>query len=197
LCDKKYREENKNRIAVKMKRYREENGNKISEVKKRWCEENKEQTASYKKQWYENNKENIALKNKHRYEENREQSLLRQKQWRDGNKEKIAQRDKRYLKTPTGKLIRKNASHRRRTITKQGDVTTVQLKQLLENSTHCFYCNNPLILNEIHIDHYIPLAKGGLHTISNLRVACKKCNLSKWDKMPKEFLNYLEKGKGM
>ena len=38
-----------------------------------------------------------------------------------------------------------------------------------------------------HLDHYIPLAKGGTHTDSNLVLLCFKCNLSKHDTLPDEW----------
>ncbi len=39
----------------------------------------------------------------------------------------------------------------------------------------CAYCNGPFE----HIDHVIPLARGGLHCLANLRPACRACNLRK------------------
>lgn len=33
--------------------------------------------------------------------------------------------------------------------------------------------------HEIHLDHVIPLSKGGTHTADNVKVACAPCNLRK------------------
>lgn len=44
----------------------------------------------------------------------------------------------------------------------------------------CAYCPAPWE----HLDHYIPLARGGSHTIANLVPACAACNLSKGAKLP-------------
>jgi 5-methylcytosine-specific restriction endonuclease McrA len=38
------------------------------------------------------------------------------------------------------------------------------------------------------VDHVIPLARGGLHCLSNLRPACRSCNASKGAKRPSELL---------
>ena len=35
----------------------------------------------------------------------------------------------------------------------------------------------------LHVDHIIPLAKGGLSEMSNLRTLCDRCNMGKSDKI--------------
>ncbi len=58
----------------------------------------------------------------------------------------------------------------------------------------CFYCNDGLFE---HLDHYIPLSKGGSHTMDNVRPSCSYCNLSKNAKLPEEWYKYLEKKKAI
>lgn len=173
---KQHYKENKETISSKKKQYREKNKEKLALKSKQYREENKERVSEIKKQWWKTNRENAIIKKKRYYETNKEVYSVKARIWRD---------------TLSGQVSAKNSRHKRRTITKQGDVTNEQLQTLLDNSTHCFYCNNPLVLNNVHIDHYIPLSKGGLHTISNLRIACQKCNLSKWNKMPEELAEWL------
>jgi len=43
----------------------------------------------------------------------------------------------------------------------------------------CHLCRLPVPIETFSLDHVIPLAKGGLHAASNLRVAHKRCNSSK------------------
>jgi len=52
---------------------------------------------------------------------------------------------------------------------------------------HCYYCRKNVALNEYHLDHVIPLSRGGSNDISNIVVSCAACNLSKRDKLPHEF----------
>jgi 5-methylcytosine-specific restriction endonuclease McrA len=43
----------------------------------------------------------------------------------------------------------------------------------------CVFCLKPLIRGKFHVDHHIPLARGGSNDRKNLRLLHKKCNLEK------------------
>lgn len=47
----------------------------------------------------------------------------------------------------------------------------------------CYWCRRVLQLNEISLDHIIPISKGGTHSETNLTVSCKPCNSSKGAKL--------------
>lgn len=55
----------------------------------------------------------------------------------------------------------------------------------------CFYCGRrvgrPPQLR-FHIDHFIPLSKGGTNDPENLVLSCQPCNNSKYSKLPWEFM---------
>jgi hypothetical protein len=48
----------------------------------------------------------------------------------------------------------------------------------------CIYCGGPFQ----HLDHFVPLSRGGAHGLSNLVPSCQLCNLRKHDKLPTEWL---------
>lgn len=50
----------------------------------------------------------------------------------------------------------------------------------------CLYCGEET--QDIHVDHIFPLSRGGPSELSNLTVACAKCNISKKDKTVGEWL---------
>lgn len=52
----------------------------------------------------------------------------------------------------------------------------------------CYWCGQPCKA-EYHIDHIVPLSKGGSNTADNICIACPPCNLSKGGQMPDEFLS--------
>jgi len=171
---KKYHNQNRDTLIEKSKRYRNENLEKCKESEKKYREDNPDK---------------VRLINKKKYEKNKINVLKKQKEYYEKNKTIILERNKHYRKTPIGKASRKNSHIKRRLSKKEGDVTTEQLLILQKTQTHCYWCGNPLKNKASHVDHYIPLSKGGKHTISNLVMACASCNLSKGAKMPEEFAN--------
>ena len=54
----------------------------------------------------------------------------------------------------------------------------------------CFYCGKIKVAKRriCHLEHLIPLSRGGLHTAHNIVLACAKCNLTKGRKLPNEFI---------
>lgn len=53
----------------------------------------------------------------------------------------------------------------------------------------CAYCETPLFGN-FHVDHIVPLVRGGSNAWSNLAIACPSCNCSKGDKSVEEFISW-------
>lgn len=54
----------------------------------------------------------------------------------------------------------------------------------------CYYCRLEFLISDLHIDHVIPLARGGPHAVSNLCTACPECNLSKNDTLPSRWTKH-------
>lgn len=60
-------------------------------------------------------------------------------------------------------------------------LTPKQIKSLL--SKPCYHCGSPAK----HIDHIIPVSKGGEHRLGNLGPMCADCNLRKGSKFYGQF----------
>lgn len=145
------------------------------ELKENNKEYRKEYQKEYHKKYQEQHEAELKIYYKKYYKKNREE-----------NKEKMTIYSKQYEKTDIGKAKRANINHKRRTITKQGDVTTKQILQLQKSKT-CYWCETSLKNKKVNIDHYIPISKGGLHTLSNLVASCSHCNKKKSSRNPLEF----------
>jgi len=94
-----------------------------------------------------------------------------QKKWRQNNLEVVALR-----------------AHKRRVSERLGGVYIIYKQELKKiYSSPCAYCAAP----SEHIDHIVPISRGGTHSIGNLTGACASCNLSKGAK----FITEWKKGK--
>lgn len=51
----------------------------------------------------------------------------------------------------------------------------------------CCYCGKSEQEEMLHIDHFIPVSKGGTHVLGNLVPACKTCNFSKRNHHPEDW----------
>jgi len=66
-----------------------------------------------------------------------------------------------------------------------------EINHLLLTYYHrCFYCHQKVIRGiNLHLDHRVPLKRGGKHHISNLVPSCQTCNLQKGILTDVEFMN--------
>ena len=65
--------------------------------------------------------------------------------------------------------------------------TAAEVQRILSRQgKRCVYCKASLA-HGYHVDHIIPLSKGGGNGPENLQCLCAPCNLSKSDKLPEVF----------
>lgn len=179
-------------MTIYKKDYYRKHEKKIRKRSAEWTRNNKDKAAKYGKLRRELNKEEIAQYMKKYNEDNKESYVLRSKAYYKENCEQIKTKVKAYARTPKGKEVARVARIRHRTAKLEGDVTPRELEILVESHDNfdgtyeCSYCHEGV--GKYHIDHIKPLAKGGLHTISNLTIACVSCNCSKGAKLLEEWV---------
>lgn len=59
----------------------------------------------------------------------------------------------------------------------------IMLKVVRRDGQMCQVCAKNVKDNELHLDHIIPVSRGGTSTSDNLRVLCAECNLKKSDSL--------------
>lgn len=103
-----------------------------------------------------------------------------------------AQRLAKYLRElPEGKNAYRSAVARAKS---KGALITLTLEEWQEicASEACHWCSATLHRSFRHIDHIVPLAKGGEHTKSNLVASCANCNQRRrWEQITKFIKNRL------
>jgi 5-methylcytosine-specific restriction endonuclease McrA len=56
----------------------------------------------------------------------------------------------------------------------------------------CCYCNRPVDAYSCHVDHKMPLKRGGSPGLDNLALPCSTCNSVKGQLTPEEFKDFLD-----
>lgn len=181
INDKLYYQKNKESHNKRTKKYYEENKEKVLKVCKEYREENKERISEYKKDWAKKNRVRKSEQEKHWRENNEKRNVEMKKKWYEKNRDRVY----------SNLLKRRSLKHFVR-------FEGIRRKELLDRDNwKCKRCgvqvhdrsvggneNRHLWDDErkAHIDHIIPISKGGDSTPNNLQVLCRTCNLSKNNK---------------
>ncbi len=60
-----------------------------------------------------------------------------------------------------------------------GSLTPKALVSLFAKAKRCAYCNKRMASRDKSLDHITPLSRGGMHSVLNAVVCCKRCNSRK------------------
>lgn len=134
---------------------------------------------------------------------NPDKKLAHDRAWREANRERVNEGARRYVAAHRDEINARNAEWRRLNPEKalaqvharrariEGAGGRYRLDDVVvmydQQGGCCFYCDTP-IGDEFHIDHFIPLSRGGSNWPENLVLACPTCNLRKHAQMPWEFM---------
>lgn len=124
--------------------------------------------ALLKADWIKNRDARLQYKR-----ENMERSKALAKQWRERNPNK----NREYV-----------AGRRARKLLAQGEYTAQDVARILTLQKFCCAeCRADTRRVGFHVDHIVPLAKGGSNNPSNLQILCPSCNSKKGAKDPYEW----------
>lgn len=145
-------------------------------------EANKEELRAFARKKYHDNIEDERLrsrvyhtKNKHKaneksslwYNKNKELKKKYSENWREQNKDKV-----------------KTYSAKRRALKLSTQVEVVDYATIYgRDEGICHLCGQFVEVGDVHMDHVIPLSKGGTHTYDNIKVSHSWCNLRKGAKI--------------
>lgn len=105
---------------------------------------------------------------------------------------------RKYAKSVKGRIAKHRADNKRRA--KKYNVhhewTNEQELQLLnESKGFCKICNKYIGIENLTLDHIIPISKvpiGAIYTIKDIQFICKNCNSSKSNKTKKDYSSYIK-----
>jgi 5-methylcytosine-specific restriction endonuclease McrA len=169
---KQWNLKNKERNTAKQALYREKNREKRRDYNAQYRKDNKQKILLSRKEYSIKNAKRISEKSRRDYFNNREHHLERTKEYQRKNP-----------------LMMKAVKHRRRArqAAADGSFTSLDVKEIYKlQKWKCGYCKTS-IKDGYHIDHIIPIVRGGTNFRSNIQLLCQRCNNQKCAKDPIDF----------
>lgn len=198
------------------KRFYNNNREEQCERSRRFKEENPPTAEEHdeikrkKRDWWAANREDIAQRRRERYWDEasgiRQRNIERCSKWVSDNGEAVCEKMRLYYRKNADKikarvrqyekenpektkiLGRVKANRRRaRLSTSSKHYTRHDVARIYEAQRRkCANCGTS-ISGGYHIDHKVPVAKGGDNSPGNIELLCPKCNYAKGAKMPHDF----------
>jgi 5-methylcytosine-specific restriction endonuclease McrA len=129
------------------------------------------------REWYKANRENLRMKSALYYQENRDRVLANVRNYVRANPDKV-------------RLLGRVKAHRRRIrLDAAGgeNYTRQDIERIYKLQRGCCAACKKKLNGKYHIDHRMPVAKGGNNTKENIDLLCPPCNQRKSAKLPHVF----------
>ena len=147
-------------------------GWKSAEQRRAYYKANREKAYNWRKSWKEANPEKVLENQKIYYQKHAEQERMRVGVWKKANPEKVN----------AYKATRKAIQN------KVNDIYTSDDKWLLAEFYSLAKLREEVLGFKWHVDHIVPLSKGGRHCLTNLQVVPEHWNLSKGNRNTDIFI---------
>lgn len=167
------------------KHYREHAEEERERGKKRW-REHKEYCKAIHARWVDKYPERAKASQDNYARNNPEKRKAHSAAWRREHPERVKEYQVKWRREHQD-LVRAGCQKRRaRKLSAEGAHTAKDIReQLKRQKGKCYYCGGKL--ENYHVDHVIPLSRGGSDGPDNLVIACPHCNDSKGTKLPHEW----------
>lgn len=137
--------------------------------------EHRDARRAYNERYYAQNADALLQRQSERQAQNPSLHRERARRWRQANPERARQH------AALGRQRRRAA----RSVAGVHTVTEKDMRRLVARHRGlCAYCGER---PWEHLDHVVPIARGGHHAIGNLLPACSRCNLSKYVRLLVEW----------
>jgi hypothetical protein len=110
--------------------------------------------------------------------------------WYEANREQRIKKASEYQRNNPERTRTRNRNRRARRDGAEGSHTLQELSALRQQQDNKCACCGIELDDTAHVDHRIPLARGGTNYISNLQWLCAFCNVSKNASLPDEWQAY-------
>lgn len=173
----------------------QENRSEVLAKQAVWRDANREVKQERDRAYHARNRERLNAQSKEYRDRNRDLIRARDRAWRAANIETRRAGDRRYYAQNADRIkaYRSENIHTHWASSYRARAKVRGFKPVVEDFTKadviaahgdaCAYCGGPFE----HLDHAIPISKGGPHTLANVRPSCAECNVVKSDRTPEEW----------
>jgi hypothetical protein len=164
-----------------------------------WCyncrtaynDSKKKEQSAYHKRYYQENKKRCKDKSRRSYLSRRNQHVDYCRVYYRQNRNVLLTKKREYAAKYPERVRANERNMRAVRLQAEGKHTSEDVALLLRSQRNrCWWCGT-LLNDDYHIDHRIPLSRGGSNYANNLCVACPSCNQSKYNKLPSEWIGRL------
>lgn len=144
----------------------------VREIKRRYIERNPEKHLESREKWVGSARHLEAVR-----------------EWKKANRDRVNARNRELFAERHPPLIARLARRKQREAEAEGVFTKQDEDDLMARQLgRCAGCEASLIDAEYHIDHILPLVRGGNHWPVNRQILCPACNHKKGTMTNKEWL---------
>lgn len=175
-----YRAANPEKVAERHRVYREANRDAIAEGARAYRKANREALAAYERKWATENRETRREIDRRYRRRHREKLSASKRAYRQANPDKIADQWRRWVAANPDKAAA-NARRWRAAKAAAYSEPYTRAEVWAKSGGICGICEQEILPSHgtWHIDHIVPLSRGGDDTLANVQASHAPCNLAK------------------
>jgi len=194
----KYAAANRPKRSAALAAWRAANPEKDKAIRVAWIAQNIDRHTAVASAWRAANPDKVQATQLKSRAKHKDERLKNTREWRAENREHVRVYNaewrkknknygKEYDRANPDKCRAKNNARRTRILIAKGSHSAEDIQSLFKaQKGKCAYCAVRVKTN-YHVDHIMPLSKGGANWPANLQILCATCNIKKSAKDPIVF----------